>query len=561
MNRILYLFVFITVLSNCITLNNAQESRGDLILNTAAAAGNTTTANSYYLSPTVLENYNPKGCGVDIKTPCSSFQDAIYSFLNETTPIINNTMIINLLPGVFFNSSTAYGINDTMNTYGLDVTIQSWDPVNNVVATTPSIIYGRYISTPIAFFLIERPTSNSTEAISNLAVNNVVLDSFRTTFFYTTVATNFVMNNCTTRNTLLSISSFGLLRSFSYGGGTNNLTISNSNFTNNVEMILTTYQTFIQLNGNQFTNNSGQQFYIQNNVISLVNNLFDSNQVSPGKYCSRMEYVTAVMNNTIVSNNNGGNGMFIFINSYIYVDQSKFINNQMPGYSTYGPLAASYCYTTSISNSQFINNYAYYGSGVYSSNSLLQIQSSNFTNNVAGTFGSQLYVTYRNARIVNSNFYSSNSTGNPSSLIYFVSTSATIYNTTMGIGNAVMKDTSFTMVYCSSSSIYYSNVTMQNNGYNNIKCTFCSSYNQDSATVTNTTLSPLYCKSSSSSSSNDPYRPHSYSPYRTTYIVLICFFSGLLFIAIVIILACLVKQRKRCHDGYNQIETQPLTHH
>ncbi|KAF2076144.1 hypothetical protein CYY_002551 [Polysphondylium violaceum] len=532
MNKFVYLFLFVALLSGA--------------LNALGTA--------YYVTPNTVDNYNPVECGLSSNSPCLSILDAVYSFLNETstTNTTNLPFVINLLPGTYLATNQSYGIHNTINPTGLDMTIQSWDPTTNAIANTPVRFNGKYY---IETSLFNGNKVNRTGPIdvTTLTFNNIAFENFSTSVVQMsgsgTIKVN--INNCNFTTLDMILPTFWMI---SNTKSSSQMTISNCYFTNNQGSLISTFNTNLNIQNSTFSLNQGDDLIsIQNSNLNVTNTILDSNKLSGSYYVLKAQNSKVNMYNNQITNNTGASGIIYLLGSQSQINNTRFVGNN-PTLANYGPLFLYQSYSY-INNCVFTQNSGTYGGGLYSSISSVQITSSNFTNNF-GTTGSQIYQYGSSIRIINSSVYSSTNQVRPNSIVYLSSTKAIFTNSSFSVGTTVMTNSGFTLFGCSSSSVYYTSkdTVVINNGYPTIYCSGCSTYVTDGST--NNSSSLIYCKKSESSSSDNSHsRPEPIrSVMRKVLISLIIFFSVVLLIAVLIIITCLVKQRRHHHSqGYTPL--------
>ncbi|KAF2076147.1 hypothetical protein CYY_002554 [Polysphondylium violaceum] len=214
-------------------------------------------------------NYNPIGCGT-IHHPCTSIQDGVYSFLNQSTTLNKNqSFIISLLPGIYYHSNISSGIDDSISLDGLNITLQSY--------STPITISGAYrtLSSPLFSVL------NSVQS-QQIVFKNIIFDSFEFSPLIDVNSddiTNVVFTNCSLSNfqqqsndhTFIKLSSTPDMLSLEL----NNCTIEN----NNVPSLIQLNNSIVSFVNTIFTNNTVPNtfIFIENSEILVLNSTFTSN--------------------------------------------------------------------------------------------------------------------------------------------------------------------------------------------------------------------------------------------------------------------------------------------
>ncbi|KAF2076143.1 hypothetical protein CYY_002550 [Polysphondylium violaceum] len=503
-------------------------------------AANNTTDPTFYVSPTPINNYVSLNCGSSVQSPCNSILDAIYSFQNQTAS--NQTyFVVNLLPGVYFNNSTTYGVNDTVPLYGLNVTIQGYDPVNGVSA--PVNITGKY-RYPSTYLFNVAYTSQQLYVSTVIRFNNIIFDQVSYGIFTgsTSNMLDVQFNNCTVSNSrtygsspLIYIYSPRYLAYLTF----NSVNVINNNYMS----LLSANQGYLNIYNSSFVGNRHYNFIKTSNVATtILGSTFANNTASSSSYPTIGVTSTSVtIKNSSFINNAASNTIYATV-TVVTIDNCNFTKNVN---TNYGVVYSYQGTNASISNSYFGQNYGRNGAGVYSYYTKTAIQNCIFNSN-QGNYGSAIYQSGSQIKLSNStiliqkvapsvNYYSQYDA------VYLQSTSATLTNNYIALGNGTV-GYGFSLVYCSSSYITYNTSTIISNGQPSISCTSCS------INHTNQDVEPsvLYCSNSDSS-----YNPPTPSPsrrinqaLRSALIALVVFFSFLLFISLIIICTCMFRQRR-----------------
>jgi len=519
-------------------------------------SGQGNTVPTYYVQSTPIVNYNPTSCGNNLQSPCNSIGDAVYSFLNQTT---NNSthFVVNLLPGVYLNTTNTYGLNDTVSLYGLNVTFQGYDPVTNGPSSNV-IITGRARQTGTPIFKVDSVDRSS----SDISFRNIIFDQASSDIFEgnSMGLTNVLFSDCTFRgsigqnNNIISVYSYNSAM-LSY------LTLVNCNFNkiSNTYIVKASNSNLNVVNSTFVDNNAFMLMKCSNTNVNITSSVFSNNTVSLNRYVLitiSQKYINIV--NSVFSNNSA-DGVVYTTNSAVYVNNSNFTNN----YATTFGAVYSYAGSAVVSNSYFTRNYSPTGAGVFIYTGTASISNCKFDSNQAN-YGSAIYAQYQARVTIDSSIFvnymvpASKVYYSVYSLVYLTSnTRATITNSSI-IYDSGRIAPSFTLVSCYSSFISYNSTAVITNGVGRMACSSCSVTHSN---LTSSEPSSLYCTSgndansssepTTSSSSDDQHRKkhYVYEAYRITLIVLISFFLFLLVVGCFIIIGCLVKQRNECRSS------------
>ncbi|KAF2076145.1 hypothetical protein CYY_002552 [Polysphondylium violaceum] len=513
---------------------------------------------TYFVTPNPIENYNPQGCGLSPDAACITINDAIYSFLNQTSPdSTKNNLVINLISGTYFGNINAPGVNDTIDVSELNVVIQGYDLTTKSNTGQSAIIHGTYLSKYSLFTIA--PKAN----ITTLNFNNIQFEYFVNRILYTTIDGMLIMsiNNCTITN---STTSATCLINTTSRQQLSSISLINSTVThNNNTYIISLYRSNINITNCVFDSNNG--VYVINFFASgayIVNSVLSNNIVGSKEPLFNGGNSIVYIDNSIVKGNRGAQYVFNFIGTSVNIKNCTFYKNNDPINSHYGALYLSGC-TTIIANSTFTLNNAQIGGAIYDIYGSLEIRNSTFDNNQA-KYASQIYKNRNSLYVYDSKITQSMSLNVlPQSLVGVTSTNAFFNNTQIQVTSTIA--TTFAVIDCDQAFISFTDAsTIQTiNQYNNLTCTQCTTFNQRSSLnpplicppSSSSSESPSSEKHSSSSSSDNGKDYHAPSGLRLRYIVLITLFSFLLFFGLVTILACVLKQRKaaKLHTGYKEI--------
>ncbi|KAF2076146.1 hypothetical protein CYY_002553 [Polysphondylium violaceum] len=504
----------------------------------------------YYVDPVPIENYNPQGCGTSVDAACNTINDAIYTFLNATSPTNTTTQpfVVNLLQGAYFSNQSAPGVNDTISVYGLNITIQSYGYAADSNNSAPIVLNGTYLS-KITLFKVNGNTSSTT----SLTFNNIQFDSFYNSILYANSLDgpfSLYLNNCSITN--MPSASTGLIYTNAYYQRSSIFLTNSIVKNNNGSVIFSITRANFDITNSTIGSNTGVYLLtLQTCTVNVVNSVISNNTMSSNYTLSPLFDIQNTVFNMINSSANaniGGSYVFSFKASTLSLSNCSFNMNNYPTGSYYGVLYLTSSYTT-IKSSVFNYNYAISGGAIYNQNGGLTIYNSTFYNNQA-RYGSQITHLGNTLSIYDSLVVQNQSlTLLPQSLLSISSANVYIKNTQIQATSTI--GTTFSVINCNSAIVSFTQSFISTfSSYSNLTCSSCTTINDGES---NNPL--LQCPQSSSEQDSSSYHDHPYYPpiFRVIYLILISFFSILLFIGLIIILVCICKQRKERKHCYQEI--------
>ncbi|KAF2076139.1 hypothetical protein CYY_002546 [Polysphondylium violaceum] len=500
-----------------------------------AHANNTTTTTTLYVNPS--STLNSTNCGFTVATACPTMFDAIVVFNNTVILNLNTTnmstyppLVLQLFSGDYFNK-TSPSVNQTLPLTGYNITIEPY-PGQQVTLDG---------SNKKTLFL--DISGEGTVTNTNININNLEFELWGDLIFF-----NQDVNQCN-----ISFVNCLITRSegqnpvilFISSSPYTSLSLINTNYTDSLSPFVSVTQTSLTITGCVLTENTpyGSLITATSSSVVISNSVFSNNTVTDAVVYSNSGTVGISQCNF---ESNSGNPLNLQ-STTATIDSTIFNSNQD---SNYGVVSSSGSLV--VTNSRFMNNQAQYGAGIYSTYSSLTIRSCIFSDN-NGVYGNAIYASNYNGFTLEDSQLSQTATqGQYSSqddLIYLYNIySGVITNNSITVGYYGVPY-SYAAISCSSSSIVYQGASVSTAGHPTMKCYQCSFSNVDS-------YSPVKCPSSDSSSnkdssqsSGDNYNPARNVAYKVilSFLILACI---LLFIGILVIVSCHMKQRHISSDGY-----------
>jgi len=418
---IFYLFLVLSIVIVVIKCDNNVDTT-------------TTPITTFYVQSTPIVNYNPLDCGISLESPCNSILDAINIFYKHTSSK-QTPFTVNLLPGVYFDKYDSYGVRDSFNLNGLNITIQAYQYPTNTGGLVKMIGEFRYHP----FFTID---DDSVEYPTIIRVNGITFDK---TFYYILTGGNskysfdIEFNNCTISNAYgFSIKDISLTLNQLYVFNkyemefilleNATLNIDKSSFIGNGNMnIIYGTKSNINIINTIFSNNNMIKSLIKcsESILSIKESIFKENTLGSSTLdlnASKLDFY----NSTFQSNIHKKFGCIYSINDgKISIDKSYFTENTgLNGTCVYFHSFSNYSPRAYIKNTNFnlnIGTYTIYQniSGLEISNSLISFDSkdpkSSTIINIFYIFGAYTKIENTNLNIIDvnsspylTNFYAMN---------------------------------------------------------------------------------------------------------------------------------------------------------